>query len=122
ILREESAGIVDLQVQYATMLDKLVKEQGLRVEDTLQLLLRSPERLSDEQWSLLHRVLRLPKPMFLMGLTGDAKAFVARRTRKLGLPKKFPAIRPAMRSSERQAPIRVTNCGLTLSSSLVRTR
>ncbi len=64
ILREESAGIVILQVFYATMLAKIEAEHGVSRSALLRLLMRSPERLSDEHWTLLHRILGFPSLRF----------------------------------------------------------
>lgn len=123
ILKEESAGIVDLQVFYATQLKRIQRQSGLRRKDLLKLLLRSPNRLSDEHWSLLHRILRLPKPTFLVGLTRGAEQFVRGRIKHLGLPPTYPAkgmnhdkVRPVNKS------IAVRNCRLELKASVIRTR
>lgn len=123
ILKEESAGIVDLQVFYATQLKRIQRESGLRRKDLLKLLLRSPNRLSDEHWSLLHRILRLPKPTFLVGLTRGAEKFVRERIKYLDLPANYPAkgmnyetVMPLSR------PIAVRNCRLDLKASVIRTR
>jgi ABC-type phosphate/phosphonate transport system ATPase subunit/GNAT superfamily N-acetyltransferase len=122
ILKVESAGIVDLQVYYATCLRQIEREQGVSRDDLLTLLLRSPHLLSDEHWTLLHRIFRLPKPTFLMGLTPGAESFVQRRVRELGLPERYPAKRPKARKPGLPGPIEVTHCTLALSSQLIRTR
>jgi len=122
ILKEESAGIVDLQVSYATALKKIESEHGVSRKHLLRLLLRSPHRLSDENWAMLHRIFRLPKPTFLMGLTPAAKRFVQKRVRALGLPLQYPAKRPLLRVPRLQSPIKVGQCTLELSANLVRTQ
>lgn len=122
ILKEDSAGIVDLQVSYATLLKQIEKEQQVSREHLLRLLLRSPHRLSDDNWTLLHRIYRLPKPTFLMGLNPASKAFVSKRRRELGLRDKYPAARPAHKKPALRTPISVKECTLTLSASLIRTR
>ncbi len=122
ILKEESAGIVDLQVFYATCLRQIEKDQGVPRERLLSLLLRSPHRMSDENWGLLHRIFRLPKPTFLMGLTPVAERFVRKRIRHLGLPLRYPAQRPTERGPILQSSIEVNQCTLALSAPLIRTR
>jgi len=122
ILKEETAGIVDLQVSYATKLNEIEHKHGISRERLLRLLLRSPERLSDDHWALLHRILRLPKPTFLMGLTPSAERFVQKRIKKLGLPSRYPTQRPAKCTPALESPIEVKGCTLELSASLVRTR
>ena len=121
ILKEESAGIVDLQVSYAMKLDRIERKQNFSREQLLQLLVQSPHHLSEENWSLLHRIFRLPKPTFLMGLTGDAEAFVMRRIEELDLPKRYPVVRAPSQLKALSKPIEVRDCTLTLSSPLVRT-
>lgn len=122
ILKKESAGIVDLQVSYATTLNQIESEHNLSRDKLLKLLLRSPHYLSDDNWALLHRIFRLPKPTFLMGLTNEAEEFVLQRIKKLGLPKRYPVTKPRSRMQALSKPIEIKDCTLTLSSPLVRTR
>jgi len=122
ILKEESAGIVDLQVFYATQLKGIERESGLSRTKLLKLLLSSPQRLSDDHWALLHRIMRLPKPTFLMGLTPKARNFVQKRVRALHLPAVYPVQSPVKQTALMKAPINVENCSLELGSSLIRTR
>lgn len=122
ILKEKSGGIVDLQVLYATRLKHIERAKKIPRERLLGLLLHSPQRLSDEDWGLLHRVLRLPKPTFLMGLSPAAEAFVRRRVQELGLPNRYPVEGPAKRFTSLTAPIVIRNCTLDLSATLVKTR
>ena len=122
ILKEESAGIVDLQVSYAMALDQIQRDQNLSRDQLLNLLLRSPHHLSDENWALFHRIFRLPKPTFLMGLTDEAEEFVIQRIEKLDLPRRYPASPRRSRTQTLSKPIEVRDCTLTLSSPLLRTR
>jgi ABC-type ATPase with predicted acetyltransferase domain len=122
ILRESSAGIVDLQVQYATQLKQIQRQHHMSREQLLQLLLRSPQRLSDENWSLLHHIFRLPKPTFIMGLTKVAERYVRKRIRYLGLPERCPVQQPLLRPPQLPSPIIVEHCTLSLAAQLVRTR
>src|SRR5262249_43858561 len=84
--------------------------------------LRSPHRLSDEHWALLHRILRLPKPSFLMGLTRPAESFVRRRLRDLHLSARCPVERPTGIGRGLSSPIALSNCTLSMTAPLVRTR
>jgi ABC-type lipoprotein export system ATPase subunit/GNAT superfamily N-acetyltransferase len=122
ILKEESAGIVDLQVFYATYLKRVARQSGLSREALLKLLIRSPERLSDEHWTLLYRILRMPKPTFIMGLTPTAQQFLRLRRKKLALPSRYPAEIPASRVSMLKRSISFNSCTLQLSSKPIRTR
>ena len=121
ILKEESAGIVDLQVYYATQLSKIAGERKLSHSKIIDLLVQSPERLSDTDWDSLHRVLRQPKPTFIMGLHADVEKFVCRRIKELGIPAKYPASTPAQ-VKQPDGFIQVKNCTASFSSSLIRTR
>ena len=122
ILKEESAGIVDLQVSYATQLRLIEQETGISREQLLALLLRSPHRLSDEHWALLHRIYRLPKPTFLMGLNARAERFVRKRVKERGIPTRYPVQQPLSPIGQLPAPIKLKQCSLKVSAVLVRTR
>ena len=122
ILNQTTAGIVDLQVSYATTLARIQRKQKLTRHALLDLLLKAPHRLSDEDWGMLHRVFRLPKPTFLMGLTAVARRFVTRRARERGLPERFPAVRPEEREPRLPSAIRARRCSFDVSSTVNRTR
>lgn len=122
ILREESGGIVDLQVFYATALARIQRKHRLSREQLLKLLLRSPHRLSDEHWALLHRILRLPKPTFLMGLSQRADRFVRERARVLGIPARLPQRHSDARPASMTRPISVVSCSFAIKAPLIRTR
>lgn len=121
ILNETTAGIVDLQVSYATTLARIQRRHKLDRKTLLDLLLTSPHRLSDNDWAMLHRVYRLPKPTFFMGLTAPTRRFVARRVRALGLPEKAPLARPASREPRIPSAIIARNCSFDVSASVSRT-
>lgn len=122
ILNEESAGIVDLQVSYAMRLSRMARRNGINREALLELLLRDPHRLPDRDWTMLHKVFRLPKPTFLMGLTREAEDFTTRRVAELGLPKQCPTYTPAVHGNMPQHLITAKGCGFKLSATVRRTR
>lgn len=122
ILKEETGGIVDLQVFYATQLKRIQRNSGLTREQLLNLLLRSPHRLSDEHWSMLHKILRLPKPTFFMGLTAKAERFVRKRINYLQLPRKYPVHKVSRPIKPISQPIITSSCSLSLSAPVMRTR
>lgn len=121
ILREDTGGIVDLQVSYATSLKQIEETESLSRDQLLRLLLRSPERLSDDNWALLHRIFRLPKPTFLMGLSPDSETFVKQRVEALGLPALYPVEHPPRQKPTLGSAIDIRNCSLSLTSALMRT-
>jgi energy-coupling factor transporter ATP-binding protein EcfA2/GNAT superfamily N-acetyltransferase len=122
ILNEESAGIVDLQVSYAMLLNKMAKRNKLGHKSILELLLHDPHRLPDHDWTMLHRVFRLPKPTFLMGLTPAAEAFVTQRVKALGLPKCSPTFTPDPHGEKSQSIVHAAKCSFSLSATIRRTR
>lgn len=122
ILKEESAGIVDLQVFYATRLKQIEESNGVPRDELLKLLIQAPHRLSDDNWSLLHRIYRSPKPTFLIGLTPSARRFLKQRLRELKLPMKYPTRKPKQYRRNSKGVIKITSCGYKLESKLLRTR
>lgn len=73
-------GILSLQRARATQLRDVINETGLSLERVIEYLRTSPERLSDEDWLLLHKAYRRPKPTYLRGLTPAAERFLDART------------------------------------------
>jgi ABC-type phosphate/phosphonate transport system ATPase subunit/GNAT superfamily N-acetyltransferase len=122
ILDEQSAGIVDLQVHYATCLKRIENEHKISRDDLLKLLKQSPQRLSDENWSLLHNIFRLPKPTFIIGLTSQTETFIKKRKNQLNLPERYPSHRPYNPSPTLSQQIKIRDCSLCLDSFLVRTK
>jgi ABC-type ATPase with predicted acetyltransferase domain len=122
ILDEQSAGIVDLQVHYATCLNQILRDYNLSKDDLLKLLMKSPQKLSDDNWALLHQIFRLPKPTFIIGLSRKAERFIKKRIKQLNLPQKFPAYFPANARGTIKKPIEVSNCSIHLDSLLMRTK
>ncbi len=122
ILNKESAGIVELQVSYAKRLNRIAKRKGLNRESIMELLLRDPHRLPDRDWTMLHKVFRLPKPTFLMGLNHDAEAFTAKRIVELCLPPTCPALIPSAHRIEPQQIVTATRCSFKMSATIHRTR
>ena len=72
-------GILSLQRSRAEHLRKIVDQTGRSLEEVINHLKVSPDRLSDEEWLLLHNVYRRPKPTYLRGLTPTAQRFVSKR-------------------------------------------
>ena len=72
-------GILSLQRSRAQHLRKVVESTGLSVQDVIDHLRTSPDKLSDEEWVLLHTVYRRPKPTYLRGLTTTSQSFLVQR-------------------------------------------
>jgi ABC-type ATPase with predicted acetyltransferase domain len=87
ILREETGGIVDLQVSYATKLKHIVSNGGPKLREALRLMNFRGNHVTSRQYNALHQILRLPKPTYLRGLTKSAEQFVKERIETLGVAK-----------------------------------
>jgi ABC-type phosphate/phosphonate transport system ATPase subunit len=87
ILKEESAGIVDLQVSYAAKLKHLVDRGGTNLKAALKLMDFRGDVVNSSQYQFLHPLLRFPKPTYIKGLTDEAESFVTNRVKSLGLKK-----------------------------------
>ncbi len=120
ILKEESAGIVDLQVSYAAKLKHIVNNGGPKLREALRLMNFNGDRVTSAQYKTLHQLLRLPKPTYLKGLTKPAEEFVSKRLRALDIAKrKFEADAVA---SPISSAIVLRNLTVRVSARVARTR
>jgi len=87
ILKEESVGIVDLQVSYASKLKHMVDNGGPNLKTALKLMNFRGNTVNSSQYQALHQLLRFPKPTYLRGLTPRAEQFVTSRAKTLGVKK-----------------------------------
>lgn len=78
-LPQGGGGILSLQRSHATMLAEVMRESKLSIPQIVNYLHCSPDKLTDEEWVLLHKVFRRPKPTFMKGLTKSANEFIERR-------------------------------------------
>jgi ABC-type ATPase with predicted acetyltransferase domain len=72
-------GIMSLQRSYATLLDNVMRDRKLTLEGAVSFLRKDPSKLSDDEWVLLHKIFRRPKPTYVKGLTTAAQKFIERR-------------------------------------------
>lgn len=72
-------GILSLQRSRAEHLRKVIEGTDLSVQDVVDHLRTSPDKLSDDDWVLLHTVYRRPKPTYLRGLTDNSQSFLLQR-------------------------------------------
>ena len=72
-------GILSLQRSRAEHLRTVVQSTGLSLENVIDHLRTSPDKLSDDVWVLLHTAYRRPKPTYLRGLTNAAQSFLLKR-------------------------------------------
>jgi ABC-type lipoprotein export system ATPase subunit/GNAT superfamily N-acetyltransferase len=78
-LPQGGGGIMHLQRSYALLLSQMMSNRRLSLDEVLVYLRRTPEKLNDDEWILLHKIFRRPKPTYLKGLTKAAQIFLDRR-------------------------------------------
>ena len=66
-------GILTMHRAHAALLKNTMEERGWSVEDIVTRIKKSPENLNIEDWVTLHGIYRRPKPVYMLGLTADAK-------------------------------------------------
>ncbi|MGH9472078.1 MAG: GNAT family N-acetyltransferase [Terriglobales bacterium] len=79
IAREDSVGVVDLQVGYMNSALDLMRRHGLRREELGSRLKHVMQSMSLEDYEQFHAVVRLPKPTFMCGLNPQTEEFVTAR-------------------------------------------
>ena len=84
-LPQGGGGIMALQISYAETLKKIMDESNRSLPEMVNILKKSPEKLSAEEWISLHKVHRKPKPNYMIGLTQSAKMFISQRKKSLGI-------------------------------------
>ena len=91
-------GIVSMHRSHATIVDELLHVRGWTMEHLLDLLTKTPEDLAADDWIALHSVYRRPKPVYMRGLTSDAKAHLQRfqRTFQTKKPADQPPVDPRL--------------------------
>lgn len=73
-------GILSMQRARATHLRNVVDRTGLSLQEVIDHLRSSPDKLTDNEWILLHTAYRRPKPTYLRGLTTATQNFLGRRS------------------------------------------
>ena len=75
-------GILSMHRSHASLLENLMKERNYSVEDIITRIKKTPEKLSVKDWVALHDIYRRPKPVYMLGLTSDAKKYLSKRLKK----------------------------------------
>lgn len=73
-------GIMSLQRGYATKLLQYLDSNKLNLPEVIDLLQYNSGGLDQETWEALHKLNRRPKPVFMAGVTNDAKEYVDSRS------------------------------------------
>ena len=66
-------GILTMHRAHAVLLENTMKERDWSVEEIVTHIKKSPENLTIKDWVTLHGIYRRPKPVYMIGLTADAK-------------------------------------------------
>lgn len=96
VAREDSVGVVDMQVSYMTKALTLMRKFQLGKKDFGSRLEKLINSVSLEDYEQLQSIIRLPKPTFMCGLTSEADDF---------LNKRLLAVRPVPPESSRLNPL-----------------
>jgi ABC-type phosphate/phosphonate transport system ATPase subunit/GNAT superfamily N-acetyltransferase len=83
VAREDSVGVVDLQVAYMNNALSLMRRLRLKKEDLNEKLEGLMQSVSLEDYEQLQSVIRLPKPTFMCGTTVKSEAYLVDRIAKI---------------------------------------
>ena len=75
-------GILTMHRAHAALLENTMKERDWSVEDIVTHIKKSPENLTIKDWVTLHGIYRRPKPVYMLGLTPDAKKHLNEKSSK----------------------------------------
>jgi len=97
VAREDSVGVVDLQVAYMHNALSLMRKLGLKKEELNEKLQGLMQSVSLEDYEQLQSVIRLPKPTFMCGTTVKSEAFLVDRIAKINpQPPEVPQLTPLL--------------------------
>lgn len=104
VAREDSVGVVDLQVAYMNNAIGLMRKLQLKKEEFNSKLQSLMNAISLEDYEQLQSIIRLPKPTFLSGVTAESEKFIQERLAK---------IRPVPPDSLQTVPLQPLSHSLT---------
>ncbi len=105
-------GIMTLQRSYASLLDDVMRRKHLSIEQIIAYLRKDPEKLTDEEWVLFHKVYRRPKPTYVYGLTEAASKFIERRVGLVKRPQTYSI--PALKNSTDKEILDIDNLSILI--------
>lgn len=115
----EGGSIVSLQKQIGRKLVKLMERSGVTIDDLESRLSMLATSLPPEEYFELHSLLRLPKPVYMIGLTRRASSFLQRRIEDLEIETPERVSLAAVDAHE--TPIRVEALGAVTHSVVAHT-
>ena len=105
VAREDSVGVVDLQVAYMNNALALMKKLRLDRKELGTKLDRLMNSMTLEDYEQMHSIIRLPKPTFMRGLVRESEGFVSAR---------LQTVRPTPPASLNIDPIRPISHSITM--------
>lgn len=79
IVNRGSSGIVDQQVSRMNRTIRLMKEQGLTLDQTINKMKHVTDEMVLRDYDLFHEIISLPKPTYLIGLNTSTQSFIQNR-------------------------------------------
>lgn len=104
VAREDSVGVVDLQVAYMNKAIDLMQKLKLHKDEFSTKLQKLTESVTLEDYEQLQSIIRLPKPTFMSGISSESETFLIDRLAK---------IRPMPPESLQLIPIRSLEHSIT---------
>lgn len=121
VAREDSVGVVDLQVGYMNNALALMRRYGLRREELGSKLQKIMESMTLEDYEQFQSIVRLPKPTFMCGLNAQSEEFLLDRIKSNTPPRPEPLSLIAI-SSPLSHSITFTKLSIHYTSHVARTR
>ncbi len=84
-LPQGGGGIMSLQISNTETLRRMMMDSKMSLRQVVDILKKSPDKLTDDQWIALHRVFRRPKHTYIAGLNSNAQKFITKRKENLGI-------------------------------------
>jgi ABC-type phosphate/phosphonate transport system ATPase subunit len=106
VAREDSVGVVDLQVGYMNKALTLMGKLKLRHDEFSKKLQTLMESVTLEDYEQLQSIIRFPKPTFISGLSPESDTFLMER---------LATIRPTPPEPAQMTPIRALEHSITCS-------
>ncbi len=72
-LPQGGGGILSMYRSHAESLTAVMKDREISLEEMIERIQKSPEKLTANDWVSLHHIYRHPKPVYMIGLTGSAR-------------------------------------------------
>ena len=117
---EKSCGICDKQVARMTAALELMKREGLSADELVDRLRSLSPSSALKEFALLHQIVTLPKPHYMIGLRPKAQAFIEERARSVA-PSKTSGL-PGLAPRRMSDPIRLEEVRVSYLSRVRRTK